>query len=106
MYLFKPLKLQQKIFRRALLTYKDIQNTKQHKNVDAKKHDAELHIFKRINHFSMGTLDYHKQEETEYRETRYVAMFPHQYKLNDNKGNTYDMYAKCEKVIIGSTKKK
>lgn len=54
----------------------------------------------------MGTLDYHKQEETEYRETRYVAMFPHQYKLNDNKGNTYDMYAKCEKVIIGSTKKK
>jgi len=35
-----------------------------------------------------------------------VAIFPHLYKLDDKKGNTYDMYAKCEKVILGSTKKK
>jgi hypothetical protein len=33
-------------------------------------------------------------------------MFPNLYKLNDNKGSAYDMYAKCEKVILGSTKKK
>lgn len=61
---------------------KELLKKTEHKNVESKAHDSEQPVFTHIYHFSMGTLDYHKQGD--FKETRYVPMFPYQYTLNDN----------------------
>lgn len=83
---------------------KELLKKKDHKNVDSRVHDSEQAVFTHIYHFSMGTLDYHMKGD--FKETRYVAMFPYQYTLDDNQGRKYQMQAKCTKVKLGAFKKK
>jgi hypothetical protein len=57
-------------------------------------------VFKDIKHFSMGTLDYFK-DEGDQRETRYVAMFPHLYKQTTRSGEVNDLVAEKIQVKLG-----
>jgi len=66
------------VFNVALLSKKSDEDKKVANNVHVRD-KKKIHIFDQVKSFNMGTIDYFEDQEKEFKEKRYVPIFPQLY---------------------------